>query len=298
MKRRLLGAFLILTIIATGGYSYYQIAYSKCRVPLSYDIGSIDERFNITPEEARAALSDAESLWEDATGKNLFTWKEKGSLVVNFEYDERQATTEKQHQLSDLLDQKAEMSESIKADYERLRSGYETLRAEHEERLASYERRLAAHNALVEEWNTKGGAPTNVYQDLKRTSEVLNTESAELNKSAKTLNDLVAKINEIGSRGNQAVEEYNRDVSRYNDAFADDREFTQGDYQSGVITIYQYDNATELRKVLAHEMGHALGVEHVDEPDAIMYYLMEGQLAELGLHSADVEAYRVLCGTK
>jgi hypothetical protein len=298
MKRPLLSGLLILVIIATSGYSYYQIAYSKCRVPIAYDIGDIDKRFGITEEEARAALSDAESLWEDATGKNLFTYTEGGDLVVSFVYDERQATTIEEHELSAVLDSKAVMSESIRTDYETLLSGYEKLKREHTAKVAAYERRLAVHNDEVEKWNGKGGAPEGVYERLGVTSKSLNKESADLNQSAKTLNALVAKINDIGTKGNKAVEAYNNDVARYNDAFGNEREFTQGDYQNGAIKIYQFDDGTELRKVLAHELGHALGIEHVDDPTAVMYYLMEGQLAELSLAPADVAAYRDQCGTK
>jgi len=267
-------------------------------VPIAYDIGAIDERFGITEEEARAAMSDAESLWEDATGKNLFTYAEGGDLLVSFVYDERQATTEKEHELAAVLDSKAEMSEAIRADYETLLAGYEKLKAEHTAKVAAYEKRLAAHNARVEEWNDKGGAPTGIFEELGATSKSLNKESTELNKSAKTLNALVAQINDIGTKGNKAVEAYNSDVARYNDAFGNEREFTQGDYQNGAITIYQFDDGIELRKVLAHELGHALGIGHVDDPQAVMYYLMEGQLSELMLAPADVTAYQNLCGTK
>lgn len=298
MRKNTLIAALILAVLTTSGYSWYQVAYSKCRVPITYRIGEIDERFNITEEEVRAALSDSESLWEDATEKNLFTFKETGEMVINFTYDERQATTEKEHQLADVLDRKAEMSESIRDNYEDLLDGYETLKSEYETKVASYERRLAAHNALVEDWNKKGGAPTDIHASLGATSRTLNSESAQLNKTARTLNGLVAKINDLGTSGNRAVEEYNNDVNRYNDAFGDGREFTQGDYSDRVITIYQFDGGAELRKVLAHEMGHALGILHVEEPGAVMYYLMEGQLADVSLHAADVAAYRASCGDK
>ncbi len=290
---------LLLIIAVTGGYSWYQIAYSKCRTPLTYSIGVIDPQFGISKDEVRTALSDAESLWEDATGKNLFTYTEEGGdLLVSFTYDERQETTEAKHELEQTLDQKAEVSESIKADYEKLVASYETLKADYKADVASYEKRLADHNAEVARWNEKGGAPDEVYQKLTATAEALNSESTRLNATAKKLNTLVAQINDIGSKQNRVVRDYNDDVARYNDAFSDAREFTQGDYQAKRITIYQYDNGTELRRVLAHELGHALGLDHVEDDQAVMYFLMEGQPQTLALTTADIAAYTDMCGVK
>lgn len=55
---------------------------------------------------------------------------------------------------------------------------------------------------------------------------------------------------------------------------------------------------SELRKVLAHEMGHALGLEHVEDPGAVMYYLMEGAVSNVALHDSDIAEYKAVCGAK
>ncbi len=295
---RALTGLAVLVVVTIGGYAWYQVAYSKCRVPIAYDIGTVDPRFNIKNDAIKSALADAESLWEDATGKNLFTYKSGASFKVNFVYDERQQSTNEQHSLTTILDKKAGMSASIKSEYNTFTTSYEALKKVYQANIATYEKKLAAHNAEVEAWNKKGGAPAKVFASLKATGSALNTESIKLNELAKNLNDLAQKINQIGDQGNKAVQEYNKDVSAFNTRYNTDKEFTQGDYQGDKITIYQFDSPNELRKVLAHELGHALSLDHVQNAHSIMHYVMEGKNSAFVLTSDDLAEYKRVCGTR
>jgi|GEM_PF-5917020 len=53
------------------------------------------------------------------------------------------------------------------------------------------------------------------------------------------------------------------------------QEFDKGDFYKGEINIYEYRNKYDLALVLAHEFGHALEMEHVEDPEAIMHYLLQ-----------------------
>lgn len=291
-------SFGILAAVVAGVYSWYQTAYSKCRVPIFYDIGTIDPRFNIKTDAVKSALADAESVWEDATGKNLFTYKKGAALKINFVYDERQRASNEQRVLVATLDQKAGMSASIKKQYDVLSATYQNLKASYESNLASYDSKLAAHNALVESWNQKGGAPRDVYTQLQKTSIALNAESADLNVLAKNLNTVAARINAVGDAGNKAVADYNKDVAAFNQKYSKNSEFTEGDYQRNVIHVYQYDNLNELRRVLAHELGHALSLEHVDDIHAVMHAVLSSTSSAPVATDADIAEYRRVCGTR
>lgn len=287
---------LFVAILFGGGYFYYT-AQAVCPVPLSYSIGSIDDRFDMTTDEARVAVSDAESVWENATGRNLFTYDENGKLKINFVYDNRQQFVTAEGNMKQKLDATENMSDAIKDTYTKLISQYDELKASYQDRVQAYEENLDAYNSEVEDYNKKGGAPADVYASLSKQKKELDTEQNSLNELSTSLNTLVAQINDIGDKGNVLISTYNKGVNLYNQAFGNAREFTQGDYSSSVINIYTYADKNELRTVLAHELGHSLGLEHVEGTSSIMYYLIGGQPQEnLAPSDTDITEFNRVCG--
>lgn len=68
------------------------------------------------------------------------------------------------------------------------------------------------------------------------------------------------------------------DPAQYNAIVkATGKEFDQGEFVASAgseqINVYEYENHTKLVRIFAHEMGHALGLGHVKDQDAIMYEL-------------------------
>ncbi|NCN52773.1 matrixin family metalloprotease [Candidatus Parcubacteria bacterium] len=297
MRRNILPALLIVALIG-GAYVWYANAGMPCRTPLTYSIGTIDPRFNLSEEEVRAALADAEALWEDAAGEDLFVYDEKSSVTVNLTYDDRQQLTDQQQYLSATLEQRKELSEEVKQKYDELLAEYKTLKVTYEARVRAYESRLDVYERNVEKWNAQGGAPTDEYAALNAEKKSLAAEQKKLQQDGAKLNGLVSDLNALGEQGNGLVTTYNNIAQKYNDQFGSnghDEQFTQGDYQKNVITIYEYRNAEELRLVLAHEFGHALGLDHVDDSTSIMYFLMNDQQLTKGISSSDMAELRAVC---
>lgn len=293
---RQLAALLVLVAIGAWAFLWFEENVSACRIPHAYRIGTIDEGFGITREDARKAVAKAEAMWEELTGKDLFVYDEAADFTVNFVFDTRQQLTNEEHEFRDILEQKEGLSEAIKAEYEALAAQYGSLKERYELRLSAYEADLAAYNDEVAMWNERGGAPEETYERLNADRRALNAESRELARIARELNNLVAQINNLGEEGNRVVEDYNEDVAQYNDRFNHEYEFTQGDYQGERINIYQFDSEQELITVLAHEFGHALRLEHVEDQNAIMYYLMdiENHRGNLTIH--DLNEFNRVCG--
>lgn len=65
-----------------------------CGVPLGWRIARVDESFDLSREEARAAFDKAATLWEDAVDLGLFSNESDGALPVRFVSEDRQERTQ------------------------------------------------------------------------------------------------------------------------------------------------------------------------------------------------------------
>jgi hypothetical protein len=226
------------------------LSYSQCDQPLSYKIGSIDPRFGISQSDVSEDSREATELWSSAEGKNLFTQTAAAKLTVNFVYDERQALDTQIDQLNNKL---KENNASLQQQIDDFKT-----------QAASFQQRLDAFNKKVDEYNAQGGAPQDVYPTLVQEQNQLKAEGDRLNARAKELNLSTHDFN-------TSVSTLNQDINQFNSALAKKPE--EGLYNGGdnTITIYFASNRQELLHTLTHEFGHALGMDHVTDPEAIMY---------------------------
>lgn len=86
-----------------------------CTLPITYSIGTFDTRFDISREKFLQEIAQAEKIWEDAAGKELFRHIEKdGTLTINLIYDSRQETTEKLQKIDKVITGKQSAYEELK----------------------------------------------------------------------------------------------------------------------------------------------------------------------------------------
>lgn len=288
----------LLLILSLALYWYAAVGMS-CPAPLSYRIvPTIDERFGISEAEASAAAVKAVEVWESALGRDLFNEASGTSadVEIRFVFDERQGNALAEERLRENLEQKQMTSADVQAQYDSLVAEYQEAKEKHEANVGVYEERLAKHNALVASYNAAGGAPEREFDALRETEVSLTKEADALEAEAEKLQALASDINALGEQGNQLIRQYNDGVLSYNERFATEEEFTEGDYQAGNINVYTFKDKTELIKVLAHEFGHALSIEHVEGSASVMYYLLEDQPTPLALSDTDQAAFVAACG--
>ncbi len=268
-----------------------------CDEPLEYSIGEIDDSFNISKDNLLKLAYEAEVIWEKGTGMELFTYNPNAPFKINLIFDERQQNTLTERRLRGSLDKKS-------ASYDKLAEEYETLKTLHDEHfkiynsaVSLYENRLNEYNEKVAHWNKEGGAPKKEFDKLEQERLSLENRATELNKKTTELNLLNKKMKVVADKINNFANKLNLDVNVYNKTFGKAKIFDQGEYTGDRINIYQFDGKKDLRVVLAHEFGHALNLDHVENPTSIMYYLMEKQNMESpALSEEDISALKTECG--
>ncbi len=292
------GVITILAAVGIIGFIANDLFVGPCERPIAYQIGSIDEEFDISTSTARSHLSAAETVWEQAVDKELFTYDPEAELQVNFVFDMRQRRTNEVNQLESELSEIQSSHEEIIARYEEISGRYDNLLQEYQARRQEYESNLAEYNDRVQTWRERGGAPDDVHEELAERRIELDNTRESLAEERRRLEDLRQDINELASSGNTLAREYNQTANTFTERFGNSREFNQAIYAGEAINVYQFETGEDLRLALAHEFGHALGINHVDGSESIMHYLMEDQpLDELALSEADVAALENACNT-
>ncbi len=287
---------LVVTLIASGAY-FLNATSALCPAPLTYTLGNFDERFKLSRDEVKAAILEAEALWENTTNRKLFTYTEDpAAFPVNFIFDDRQERAIAEEIQRESLDIKEQTSGEIAKRYEALIDQYGKEEVSYNRLVTAYEARLDTFNQTVSRYNAAGGAPPAEFARLEREEKNLETKAAELENLSTELATLAEEINALSEQGNRLIELYNNSVRTYNRSFGHTDEFTQGDYQGTSINIYTFSDRAELVTVLAHELGHAISIGHVENEASVMYYLMGKQPDTLTLSSEDLTAFIEVCG--
>lgn len=271
---------------------------NPCSQPINYSIGQFDKTFGVSEEEFFKNLSLAEAIWEKPLGNDFFNFSESGALKINLIYDYRQQATDELKKLGITIDNSQDSYNQIKASYESLIKKYNIKKAALDKIIKDFNVRQSAYEQRVQFWNNKGGAPSVEFQKLEVERNSLNDQAKKINQEQTALKKIVDEINAAVNVMNRLVRELNLKVDNYNTIGADvGKEFKEGEYVRDVngerINIYQFDSKNKLIRVLAHEFGHALGLEHNDNPDSIMYRLNEGMNEKLS--ADDIKDIQSFC---
>ena len=289
--------FFLLAILIVLTISFMRTP-NPCKEPITYRLGKVDERFNLSREEFRTAVNIATTMWGKPFYRDLFREAPDGAIEINLLYDYRQEATDRLKKLNYKIDHSMSSYEELKSRLENLKAEYEQKKTGLGSDLNAYNAKVNALNAETESWNRRGGAPQSIHtrlieeeNELVSLSDNLRIRQEEMKTLVDTINSVIVVINETAADNNLTLVDQ-RDIGN-----TLGREFCEGvyEYKNGKrsITIYQYDTEYRLVRVLAHELGHALGLNHSKSGDAVMYHLIQSE--SLTLAADDIAALKSHC---
>lgn len=258
--------FIAVAVLAiASGSIYYEYQNTRpCVRPIPYAIGSVDARFGIAKSALLSDVKAAAAIWNKAEGKTILAYDPTAALTISLIYDARQAN--------------AKLGSNILLE----QSNLDAARVALDSARAQYVAEQTAYNEAVDTINSHGGATPSEAKDLEGQRAFLNQLEDAINSRVTSFNASVAALN-------AAAEEYNQSAGHT---------FEEGEYvrdSAGErISIFEFTNAIQLERVLAHELGHTIGLGHNDNPKSIMY--AQNESGNLAPTAADLTALHAVCG--
>ena len=262
--------------------------------PLKWRMGAIDPRFGLDAGEVKQSVEQAIRLWESAAGKRLFVYDRSSGFPVNLVYDSRHAGRVAARQAKERLDGMKSDIGSAKDAVQSAQDNYKLKLSLFEVSQSAYRRKLEDYNRDVEYWNRNGGAPASVVSRLNSERQNLEIDRGRLRIEEQEVDSLRTEVNERIDSYNSLLSRYNSAANSFNRTFGKAVEMSVGETairgsKVGRINIFSFESNTHLGVILAHELGHALGLKHVKGQDSIMVAVEEGESASrfLLLSAAD-----------
>jgi hypothetical protein len=276
---------------------HFSLSASDHSLPLHWHIGRIDPRFGVTSVQVRHAVDRAAALWNNAAGRRLFEYDDSSGFAVNLVYDQRQERENAEREASRNLETEKAALRQAKLRERQATAEFSSAQATFRQADQEFHSRLGEYNRRVDYWNSLGGATTDVV-------DALDGEKQSLAEEASTLDSNQQRLVALRDRANALVQEYNNEAKRYNAEVEDyNRRFAGGTQVVGewrrkddveAVTVFAFGDLNHFEIVLAHELGHALGLGHAQGDGAIMSAVEKGRksAADLRLTKRDKELLR------
>jgi hypothetical protein len=286
----------------------FSAAQPRCDGPISWRVAYVDPRFGLAPAAVEAAAREAAELWTDGSGRPLFVRDSLLGMPIRLVYDERQARTDERVR-AEQVQRRAEVDVDAEGDeLGRAWGAHMDARRRNLAEWAQHDAGVAAHNAAVQRWNSAGNVPPDTVDAFTAREERFRLRGLRLLDAARRLQAAEEELRARERALSEARAALDADAARLAGAYPP-QEMESGTYLEAQATdvagmgvtlreirIFRFGSRQDLIGVLAHELGHALGLPHVDFPGAVMSARqVGGERATTSLLPADRSALEALC---
>ena len=256
---------------------------------LRYAIGEIDPRFNISPSQVQILAQQATDIWHQGSQQDLLIYDPAARLKINLIYDERQAESNARNAQSQIIENSRMYSNAEQNKVKQMDQQLQHVKQSLDFRYSNYQQRLLQFNQMVHQLNqSQQRMSESMAQHVQEQKQQLQQEQAQLSSEIQDFNNRVAQLNQQIDYSNQINQQFNHSVDAFNQHFQP-RQFDKGVFNGQQINIYEFQSEADLKLTIAHELGHALGLKHNQDPKALMYPMMKEQdLQNFKLTSADL----------
>jgi hypothetical protein len=277
---------------------------APCGQSVKYQLGTIDQQFGMSGQEALAAIRQSVGLWNSAAGTTVIEYGGDTGIPVNFVYDSRERMAQDHAAYAATISQDEVEKKRIDSDVAALQEKLTDARAALSTEESAFKAKQETYNADVARLNGGGGGSDEQIKAFDGYKVQLEQQLAQLKNEQAAINDLVDQENAMIAQHNALVNRANAVISIVNQDVG--KGFVAGLYTinngRAQIDIFAFADRSDLVRLLAHEFGHALGLGHIDNPKSVMAASREtgtvsldtaGEMEELS--SDDTTALRGVC---
>lgn len=251
---------------------------------LRFKVEQVDVGFGLSKDQVIQLSKEAIEIWHQGTNRDdLMVYDENAQLSIHLIYDQRQQE----------YDALKKVEKQLLADEAQYHRQVKNLEASHQHLVSQQQRLIQQRDQIHHEFQSleqrrrQPNLSANEHQQLDYEVQALQRKSENFKREAQYFQEQQHSFNLDVSRYQHNLENHQQNIVQAQQRFPA-REFHKGVFMGHQIHIYQFDAEDDLRLTLAHELGHALGLYHHDDPEALMYPVLAQQnLQQFQLRPAD-----------